>query len=898
MCEGAMIGKTLGHYRIFEQIGAGGMGVVYRASDTQLGRDVALKVLPEGFARDYERMARFKREAQLLATLNHPGIATIYGLEESGDVRAIAMELVDGPTLADCLYSGPIPLEDALPIARQIAEALEAAHEKGIIHRDLKPANVKVTPGGKVKVLDFGLAKALVEASGAGNITGSPTISEIASRAGVILGTAAYMSPEQARGKPLDRRTDVWSFGCLLYEMLTGKNSFGGDTVSDTIARIIEREPDWHALPEQTPQGVRQVLRRCLQKDPQRRLHDIADARLEIEETLASPLPGMPAAAPPAPESRPVWWRSATLWISIMIGAAGIGFGIWTLRHTPPSAHGPLVRFSVTLPLNEQLGGLDFPSVALSPTGTHLAYVANRGSLSRLFLHRMDNLQDEPISGTEHALGPFFSPDGQWLGFFADGKLMKTSIGGGAPTVLCDAPIGFGAVWGTDNTITFAPTGGSGLMQVSAAGGTPREITKLNEEKGEFSHRWPDLLPGGKTLLFTVGATGSWDDAQIVAQSLDTGERHVLITGGTFPHYLPTGHLVYARGGSLMAVPFDITYPKVTGPAMVVLSKVWVSIDGAAQFGLSPLGHIVYVAGSPPGREHTLVWVDRSRVMEPLASPGRNYSEPRLSPDGRRLAVTITQNSENIWIHDVPTGSFTQLTFEGNNSMPVWTLDGARIAFASNKAGALNLFWKQADGSGNDERLTTGGQSQAPYSWSPRSHSLVFVEQSPTTGRDIWMLSIDRDLKSRAILQSPFNETGPALSPDGRWLAYVSDESGHNEVYVIPLMSAPGAQARRQVSTDGGTEPLWSREGSEIFYRVGNKMMACKTRTAPDFQAGPPQLLFEGAYEKGRDSRPAYDVTADGRRFLMLRSDNSESAPTRFEIVLEWFEELKRRVAK
>jgi serine/threonine protein kinase/Tol biopolymer transport system component len=898
MCEGAMIGKTLGHYRIFEQIGAGGMGVVYRATDTQLGRDVALKVLPEGFARDYERMARFKREAQLLATLNHPGIATIYGLEESGDVRAIAMELVDGPTLADCLYSGPIPLEDALPIARQIAEALEAAHEKGIIHRDLKPANVKVTPGGKVKVLDFGLAKALVEASGAGNITGSPTISEIASRAGVILGTAAYMSPEQARGKPLDRRTDVWSFGCLLYEMLTGKNSFGGDTVSDTIARIIEREPDWHALPEQTPQGVRQVLRRCLQKDPQRRLHDIADARLEIEETLASPLPGMPAAAPPAPESRPVWWRSATLWISIIIGAAGIGFGIWTLRHTPPSAHGPLVRFSVTLPLNEQLGGLDFPSVALSPTGTHLAYVANRGSLSRLFLHRMDNLQDEPISGTEHALGPFFSPDGQWLGFFADGKLMKTSIGGGAPTVLCDAPIGFGAVWGTDNTITFAPTGGSGLMQVSAAGGTPREITKLNEEKGEFSHRWPDLLPGGKTLLFTVGATGSWDDAQIVAQSLDTGERHVLITGGTFPHYLPTGHLVYARGGSLMAVPFDITYPKVTGPAMVVLSKVWVSIDGAAQFGLSPLGHIVYVAGSPPGREHTLVWVDRSRVMEPLASPGRNYSEPRLSPDGRRLAVTITQNSENIWIHDVPTGSFTQLTFEGNNSMPVWTLDGARIAFASNKAGALNLFWKQADGSGNDERLTTGGQSQAPYSWSPRSHSLVFVEQSPTTGRDIWMLSIDRDLKSRAILQSPFNETGPALSPDGRWLAYVSDESGHNEVYVIPLMSAPGAQARRQVSTDGGTEPLWSREGSEIFYRVGNKMMACKTRTAPDFQAGPPQLLFEGAYEKGRDSRPAYDVTADGRRFLMLRSDNSESAPTRFEIVLEWFEELKRRVAK
>jgi serine/threonine protein kinase/Tol biopolymer transport system component len=891
-----MIGETLGHYRILEQIGAGGMGVVYRATDTQLGRDVALKVLPDGFARDYERMARFKREAHLLASLNHPGIATIYGLEESGDVRAIAMELVDGPTLADCLHNGPIPLEDALPIAGQIAEALEAAHEKGIIHRDLKPANVKVTPGGKVKVLDFGLAKALFETSGASNIAGSPTISEIASRTGVILGTAAYMSPEQARGKPLDRRTDVWSFGCLLYEMLTGKISFGGDTVSDTIARILEREPDWHALPGKTPQGVRQVLRRCLQKDPQRRLHDIADARLEIEETLASPLSGVPEAAPSAPESRPVWWRSATLWISILIGTAGVGFGIWTLRHTPPSAHGPLMRFSVTLPPNEQLGGLDFPSVALSPTGTHLAYVASRGSMSRIFLHRMDNLQDEPISGTERALGPFFSPDGQWLGFFADGKLMKISIGGGAPTVLCDAPIGFGAVWGIDNTITFAPTGGSGLMQVSAAGGAPREITKLNAEKGEFSHRWPDLLPGGKTLLFTVSATGSWDDAQIVAQSLETGERHVLVAGGTCPHYLPTGHLVYARGGSLMAVPFDITYQKVTGPPMVVLSKVWESIEGAAQFSLSPLGHIVYVAGGLPGREHTLVWVDRNRVIEPLAAPGRNYSEPRLSPDCRRLAVTITQNSDNIWIYDIPTGSFTQLTFEGNNSMPVWTLDGTRMAFASNKAGALNLFWKQADGSGADERLTTSGQPQAPHSWSPNSHSLVFVEQSPTTGRDIWMLSTDGDLKSRAILQSPSNETGPALSPDGRWLAYVSDESGRNEVYVIPLMSAPGAQAKRQVSTDGGTEPLWSRDGNEIFYRVGNKMMVSRTKTTPNFQAGLPQLLFEGAYDKGRESRPAYDVTADGRRFLMVRTNDSESAPTGLEIVLEWFEELKRHV--
>jgi eukaryotic-like serine/threonine-protein kinase len=888
-----MIGGTLGRYRILEQIGAGGMGVVYRATDTQLGRDVALKVLPEGFARDSERMARFKREAQLLASLNHPGIATVYGLEESGDVRAIAMELVDGPTIAERLGSEPIPLEDALPIARQIAEALEAAHERGIIHRDLKPANVKVTLDGKVKVLDFGLAKALIDASGTSNIAASPTISELASRTGVILGTAGYMSPEQARGKPLDRRTDVWSFGCLLYEMLTGKITFGGDTVSDTIARILEREPDWHALPEKTPQGVRRLLRRCLQKDPQRRLHDIADARLEIEETLASPASGLPEAAPPGPESQPGWWRNTMLWMSIILGAAGLSFGIWTLEHTPPSAHGPLIHFSVTLPPNEQLGGLDFPSVVLSPKGTHLAYIVSRGGTSRLFLHRMDNLQDEPISGSERALGPFFSPDGQWLGFFADGKLMKTSIGGGAPAVLCEAPIGFGAVWGADNTITYAPTGGSGLMQVSAAGGTPREVTKLNAEKGEFSHRWPDLLPGGRTLLFTVSSTGSWDDAQIVAQSLETGERHLLVAGGTFPHYLPTGHLVYARGGSLMAVPFDISSQKVNGPPAVVLPKVWESIEGAAQFSFSPLGHIVYVAGGLPGREHTLVWVDRNKVIEPLAAPEHNYSEPRLSPDGRRLAVTITQNSDNIWIYAIPTGSLTQLTFEGKNAMPVWTRDGTRLAFASNKTGALNLFWKPADGSGTDERLTTSGQPQAPFSWSPGSRSIIFVEQSPTTGRDIWMLTLDGGLKSTPILQSPSNETGPALSPDGRWLAFVSDESGHNEVYVIPLM---GGQLKRQVSMDGGTEPLWSHDGGEIFYRTGNKMMVSRTRTIPDFQAGPAQLLFEGAYDKGRESRPAYDVAADGRRFLMVRTNDGESAPTGLEIILEWFDELKRRV--
>jgi serine/threonine-protein kinase len=888
-----MVGTTLGHYRILEQIGAGGMGVVYRATDTQLGRDVALKVLPDRFASDAGRMTRFSREARLLASLNHPGIATVYGLAESGDVRAIAMELVEGRTLADRLHDGPMPLDEALPIATQIAEALEAAHERGIIHRDLKPANVKVTADGIVKVLDFGLAKALVGPASASEMAESPTISAVGSEIGVILGTAAYMSPEQARGKPLDRRTDIWSFGCVLYEMLTAKSVFGDATVSDMIARILEREPDWPALPEETPPAVRHVLRRCLQKDARQRLRDIADARLELEETITSGLSGVQDAAAPAVGSRPWWRRWATPGIGLVIGAAGVSAALWTLTRTSPAADGPMMRFSLSLPPNEQLGGLDFPSVALSPTGEHLVYVGSRGSTSRLLRHRMDSFQDEPMAGTERAIDPFFSPDGKWVGFFADGKLKKAPIDGGAPVELCDAPIGFGAVWGKDGLITFAPTGGSGLMQVPAAGGVSREVTKLNTEKGEFSHRWPEVLPDEDTLLFAA-STGNWDDAQIVMQSLKSGARQNLIAG-TFPRYIPTtGHLIFARRGSLWAAPLDVANQRVGTPTEV-LKKVWVAVDGAAQFSLSSLGHIVYVEGSPSGGERTLVWVDRRNgATEPLAAEARNYSEPRLSPDGTRLAVTITQESDSIWTFDIPTSKSNQLTLEGSNSLPVWTSEGARIAFASTKAGALNLFWRPADGTGTDERLVPSANPQAPHAWSAATRSLFFVESSPSTGRDIWVVSTDGDRKARAILESPSNETGPAVSRDGRWLAYVSDKSGRDEVYVISLTGGPGARPA-QVSTDGGTEPFWSPAGNEIFYRIEDKMMASSYKAAPAFQAGPPQQLFDGSYQQGRDARPAYD-TADGRRFLMIRTDDGNSSPTEFQIVLEWFAELKRRV--
>jgi serine/threonine protein kinase/Tol biopolymer transport system component len=889
----SLLGRQIGCLKILSLLGAGGMGEVYRAEDTNLVREVAIKVLPKSFAQDPERLARFRREAQLLASLDHRNIAAIHGLEECGGLHYIVMELVPGQTLAERLASGPLHVEESLNICLQIAEALEAAHQKGVIHRDIKPANIKVTPEGVVKVLDFGLAKAFVGDGSSPDLSASSLVTATGTREGVIIGTPAYMSPEQARGKTVDKRTDVWAFGCALYELLTGRRAFQGETFSDTITKILGEAPDWQALPETTPPGIRRLLRRCLEKDPRQRLHDIGDARIEIEEVIASPTPTSADKITTLTTLRRHPLRLSIA--ALMVGAVALSLIVWKTRFTSLPSHGPVMRFAVTLPPTEQLAETDFPSVALSPTGAHLAYVASRGGSSQVFLRRMDSLQAEPIPGTEQALGPFFSPDGQWVGFFAAGKLMKVSVNGGSPVFVCNAPIGFGAVWGPDDTITFAPTGASGLVRVSAAGGTPSPATKLDSEKGEFSHRWPDLLPDGKTVLFTIGTLGSWDDAHIVAQSLETGERRPLITGGTSPHYVPTGHVIYMRGGTLMAVPFDLGQRKVTGPPFAVLPRVWESLDGAAQLSVSPLGHLVYAPGGLPSSEHTLVWANRNGGIEPLAAPSRAYSDPRLSPDGRRLAVTITDTSENIWVYDIPTGTFTQLTFEGNNSMPVWTPDGARITFASNRTGPLNLFWKRTDGGGTDERLTTSPQPDAAHSWSPDGHRLVFVEHSPTTGRDIWMLSTDGDLKPRPVIQSPSNEAGPALSPDGRWLAYVSDESGRNEIYVTPFPSALG---KWQVSTEGGTEPLWSRDGSEIFYRIGNRVMTARTTTTPSFKTNTPQLLFEGVYDKGKASRPAYDVTADGRRFLMVKTGDNESAPTRFEVVLGWFEELKRRVPK
>ena len=881
-------GTKLGSYEITSPIGAGGMGEVYEAHDTKLGRDVAIKVLPEAFAHDPERLSRFQREAKMLASLNHPNIATIHGLEHSNNTQYLVMELVSGETLAERVKrEGRIPVEEALSIAQQIAEALEAAHEKGIIHRDLKPANVKVTPEGKVKVLDFGLAKAFAGDAANDDPSNSPTLSMAATMHGVILGTAAYMSPEQARGKAVDKRTDIWAFGCVLYELLTGKQAFSGEDITEILAAVVKTEPDWNRLPESTPPAIRTLLPRCLRKDRRQRFHDTADVRIEIEEALNAPA----TLVPPVPKVRDAAiWRWALLsGIACLLVGSITGTVVWKAK--PDMGSQPVSRLAVELPISDELALAQLSRVvAISPDGSRIAFVATHEGKQQIYLRAMNSLESKAVPGTERAVSPFFSPDGKWLGFSAGGKLTKVMADGGAPLVLCDAPNVTGVTWGDNDTIVFARQFGNfGLSKVSAAGGKPEAITTRDPTKEEESHRWPELLPGGKAVLFTQWSR-NLDDAQIVVQRLDGREPRVLVRGGSDAHYLPTGHLVYARAGILLAVPFDLSRLEVTGNPIPVAEGVSLSTEGVAQFSISSTGSLAYVPGGLQGAGRKLVWLDRNGVEQPLAAPPRAYQSPRLSPDGQRIAVVIQGANDDIWVYDIPRQTFTRLTFAGRNLSPLWTPDGKRIIFRASPVGGerLNLFWKLADGSSEAERLTVSDYSQTPDSLSPDGQVLVFTQLDPTTNYGLWLLPLTGDRKPRPFLQTPRNEGVSELSSDGHWLAYTSDESGQYEIYLRPF---PTGGAKWQISTEGGIRPHWARTG-ELVYPNGDKMMAVSIATQPILSVGTPRLLFE----RNNEGVFNYDVTRDGQRFLMLKSSEQEQKATQIVVVLNWFEELKRRV--
>ena len=811
------------------------------------------------------------------------------------------LELVEGPTLADRISKGPIPVDEALPIANQIAEALEAAHEAGVIHRDLKPANIKVREDGTVKVLDFGLAKALEPDPTSAAAANSPTISltAAATQMGMVIGTAAYMAPEQAKGKVVDKRADVWAFGAVLYEMLTGQKPFTGDDVSTTLARVIEREPDWDALPTRLSPVLATYLRRCLAKEPKQRVHDIADVRLAMEGAFEMTFntPSEPGVVP----TLPVWQRPVTIAVAVLASLVVGGFAVWSLTRPAPPLPGLVTRFAIPLAADQTFSFNGRPIVAVSPDGSQVVYTANPS----LWLRPVDQLQAVQVPGTEEGRGPFFSADGQSIGFWADTQLKKVSVSGGAPVTLADVPANpGGASWGADDMILYGQA--DGIWQVPGASGTPERLIQVDE--GERIHG-PQMLPGGEWVLFTVRSASqtSWNEAQIVAQSVATDERTVLIDGGRDGRYLPTGHLVYGLNNVLLAVPFDVGSRQVTGgpvPLVEGVREAFRTLNGAAQFSVSTTGSLVYVpSATGVTTELQLVWVNRQGDVELLPVETAAYRTPRLWPDGQRLAVgTITDGGENIWIHDLQRGGQELLTVEGNSRWPVWTDDGTHITFASTRpgSGTLQLFKKPIDGSGPAEPLLDLSDDVAiPVSWSSEARTLGFYKADLTApggpDSDIWVLP--EDGPATPFITGRFSERSPSLSPDGRWLAYVSNESGRNDVYIRPY---PGPDPRRLVSTNGGTEPVWARDGRELFYRSGSGMFAVRIDVEGErVMPRSPELLFEGPYAVDPivGVNPNYDVASDGR-FLMVRTDpeTRNSTPPQIIFVENWTQELLERV--
>ena len=893
-------GTTLGPYQVTAKIGEGGMGEVWQARDTKLDRDVALKVLPEAFTSDPDRLARFERDAKVLASLNHPNIGSIYGLEEAAGIKALVLELVEGPTLADRIAKGPIPIDEALPIAKQIAEALEAAHEQGVIHRDLKPANVKVKDDGTVKVLDFGLAKALEPTvSAIEDAAQSPTLTVAATQQGMILGTAAYMSPEQARGSSVDKRADIWAFGVLLYELLVGRRPFCGETVSDTLAQVLTKETDWARLPAEVPASVRRLLERCLDRDVKRRLRDIGEARVSLDESEAAPA-GEPAAVRPRSSPADAWQRAAPWLGGVVVGSLLTGLAITSLRRSDPA---PVGRFAVLLPATSLLAIGPGPVLALSPDGRTLAYVAQQDGQEHIYRRAFDDLEASLIPGTVGARAPFFSPDGQWLGFVADGLLKKVSMIGGPPITVCEAPgLASGASWAPDDTIVFTLRNG-GLLRVAATGGTPEPLTEVATDGGVQDHLWPEVTAGGDAVLYTVWS-GSLDTAQVAIRSLST-DRQATLVRGTRPLYMPTGHLVFVRDASLWAVPFDLDAFEVTGPEVAMIDDVLVNTGGGAgQFTSAPDGTLAYTRGGTRSTAGSLIWMDRQGRSEPLPVETGEYRAPRLSPNGTQVALTraragVDANAD-IWIADVARGGLRRLTTDpAPDGDPLWTVDGTHVVFSSFREGSRGLFWKDVDGAQPVERLMamTDSSYVRPEGWSPDGSMLVF-EFGSREGVDIGVLSME-DRTWIPLLDAEANERDPQVSPDGEWIAYSSDEAGRYQVYVERF---PELGARQRISAETGRHPLWSASGDELLY-VGaeSTFFAVPVETGTVLTTGTPEALFQwasfGAQITGFPERQ-HDITQNGEKFLLLDTPGIVAGGSEIIIVENWSTELERRVPR
>jgi serine/threonine-protein kinase len=908
-------GSRIGPYEVLESIGVGGMGQVFRATDTNLGRQVAIKVLPDAFAQDPDRLARFEREARTLASLSHPNIAIVHGLERQGITLALVMELVEGPTLAD-LIARPaagaqrrgLPVAEALAIARQIADALDAAHERGIVHRDLKPANVKVRPDGTVKVLDFGLAKAVVEPGGpAGDATASPTLTSPAhlrqgyggqgmTEAGTILGTAAYMSPEQARGKPVDTRADIWAFGAVVYEMLTGRRAFAGEEVSDVLASILARDPDWALLPPGLPTTMVLCLKRCLQKDRAQRMRDIGDVAIILAGAFEESTPHVTQAAPPP---RAAWRRAAPAVAAAVLAA----LATWWIVSSRAPAREPsgrrVVKLDQLLPEGQQPRTSQRPVLTMLPDGSGLVYQTRQG----LSLRPFDSLEPRPITSSEESgYPPFASPDGRWVAFVAEGSIRKVPVTGGTPVVVCDCAVTGGASWAPDDTMLFVQP--AGIFRVSANGGTPELLVPA--EDGEEMYG-PQALPGGDALLFSVtrdqtASTARWDRGQVAAHSLSNGTRTVLVEGGTDARYLPSGHLVYAVGDGLYGVLFDATRLVASGTAIPLVAQVLRPLGNRAaglNYAVSADGTLVYIAGDVSAR--SLVWVDRKGTQSPVTSvPPGEIEDPRLSPDGSRVLLTRANKASregDIWIYELDSGRSTRFTRDGASLMGAWHPSGSQIAYTSSRGGAAQAWVAPADGGSEPRQLTRLPGQVHVDSWSADGRRLA-IHHHPAKGvPEILILPMqDATPIPQVFPLGKFAAEGVEFSVDGRFAAFLSTETGAREVYVRPY-PGPGGQAT--VSVNGGREHLWSENG-EIFYRspAGDRMFAVSVTTSAGLKVGTPAELFNLRHyvSPTGSPRPQYDVTPDGQRFLMLTEAGGGNSPDRVRIVViqNWLEEVTR----
>ncbi len=900
-----MIGSNVSHYKVTSKLGEGGMGEVWQAEDTKLGRAVALKMLPEAFAQDPERLARFEREARVLASLSHPNIAGIHGLEEVGGKRFLVMELVEGETLAVRVQRGPMAVAEAARIAEQIALAVEAAHEKGVIHRDLKPANVNITRDGKVKVLDFGLAKALVgdPMSGDGpnqDLSLSPTLTQAMTGLGVLLGTAGYMSPEQARGKPVDRRADIWAFGCILYEMLTGQRLFTGETATDVIGAVVHKEPDLDELSAKVPAQIRRLLERCLQKDANRRLQSIGDARIALQEWMENP-----EAETANPAAAPQGWRRFLPGLTAAAGLLVGGVVVASLTGGGEPASEPVRRFEVQIAdavLDWSFGS----GVVLSPDSKYLAYVEGGGNDSTLFLRPLDQFEGHKVAGgtgSEASYHPFFSPDGQWLGYVTPSSLKKVSVTGGAPITLCDVDRSRGASWGPDGTIVFAPSSDSGLSIVPVTGGEVKPLTTLDEAAGEVSHRWPQWLPGGRRILFTSGTeSADFSGASLVVLDVPSGERTVIHRGGYYGRYVPTGHVLFVNDGTVFALPFDVEKLRATGSQFPVLEGIEADpTHGSAQYDIAETGLFAYLPAVADLRPFSIVRVDKDQRSENLWQEPGVFGTPKLSPDGGRLALGVLRDGNwDIWVYDLERGVATRITFgAGYDADPVWSPDGRWLAFASDRDGGFTLYRKRADGSGQAERLLDPEIMPSPFptSWSPDGKWLG-VSPTGAGGNDIWVVPVEGEGDAEVWMATPYAEVFPAFSPEGGWIAYQSDESGRMEVYVG---SFPGGGGKWQISDEGGSQAVWSRDGRRLYYRTDEGvMMVDVDGSGESFRVGKPRPAISGNYvggligvQAGNYFFPDYDVAPDGS-FVLFAGDELPEGVTTAKLVTGWFSELKR----